>query len=184
MNYAYVVETQKGETTKKNQGLFLKIQALAIPEDNIFIEQNPADKVEFGKMLDVLQPEDSLLIRSILDLDTDLDFLKNDILPYLQSQRVSIISCEEPFLDGLNYTAAIDRIAQLMQIFSQQKKKESYQKAVREKRVGRPPVKDGGIRKALDLYHSGKYKTSEILKITGVSKSTLYRHIKEQKVSV
>lgn len=181
MRYAYIVEVQKGESARKNHQLFLKIQDLTVPEDNIFIEQSPDDRIEFGKLLDVLQANDTLIIRTILDIETDLDFLKNDILPYLQSQRVEVISCEEPFLSGLDYVAAIDRIALLMQSFSLQKKRDGYQKAVREKRVGRP-VKN--IEKAIALYQSGKYSISEIIKITGISKSTLYRHIKEQKVGV
>ena len=178
MVYAYVIGTQEDEDTRKNRQLFLRIKELGICDDGIFLEEDPESKQEFGALLDTISHGDTLLIRSISDLDGDINCLANDILPYLKELKVELISCEEPFLCGLDYADTWKAIIQLLKNHSRQKAKESYQKAVQEKRVGRPSDEDN-VAKAVELYRSEKYKIAEIERITGVSKSTLYRHLKE-----
>jgi DNA invertase Pin-like site-specific DNA recombinase len=46
---------------------------------------------------------------------------------------------------------------------------------------GRPRVDGKAVEKALKLYASKEYSVAEITEITGVSKATLYRRLKEQK---
>lgn len=53
-----------------------------------------------------------------------------------------------------------------------------YQKAVDEGRVGRP-AKTDDVEKAIKLYETGTYTISQIVQLTGVSKSTLYKYLKE-----
>ena len=178
MVYAYVIGTQEDEDTRKNQQLFLRIKELGLSDDGIFLEEDPERKQEFGALLDTISHGDTLLIRSISDLDGDINCLANDILPYLKELEVELISCEEPFLCGFDYADTMKSIIRLLKSHSRQKAKESYQKAVKEKRVGRPSDEDN-VAKAVELYRSEKYKISEIERITGVSKSTLYRHLKE-----
>jgi DNA invertase Pin-like site-specific DNA recombinase len=50
----------------------------------------------------------------------------------------------------------------------------------RGRKGGRPKKNAKQVEKALKLYDSKTYTVSEIVEITGVSKPTLYRAIKEQ----
>ncbi|AZV58054.1 helix-turn-helix domain-containing protein [Clostridium sp. AWRP] len=47
----------------------------------------------------------------------------------------------------------------------------------RGKKGGRPKVNDKDIKLAIKMYSSKNYSISEIMKATGVSKTTLYRYI-------
>lgn len=178
MIYAYAIDTQIDEENRKNQQVFLKIRELGLTDDTIFMDEEPANKKEFEELLDTISHGDTLLVRSVVDMDGDINCLTNDILPYLKELKVELISCEEPFLCGLEYADTMKRIVQLLKSFTKQKAKQGYQKAVKENRVGRPANVNNAA-KAVELYRTGKYKIAEIVKMTGISKSTLYRHLKE-----
>jgi DNA invertase Pin-like site-specific DNA recombinase len=45
---------------------------------------------------------------------------------------------------------------------------------------GRPRVDEKSVERALKLYDSKDYSISEITELTGVSKATLYRRLKER----
>lgn len=47
-------------------------------------------------------------------------------------------------------------------------------------KFGRPTKSRTKVAHAIELYHAGKHTTNEIAEITGVSKATLYRKLKEQ----
>ena len=66
--------------------------------------------------------------------------------------------------------------------FTKKKKEMGYQIAVLEGKVGRP-AKTEEILKAVEMYKSGKFKVSQIEVITGISKSSLYRYLQENKGS-
>ena len=60
--------------------------------------------------------------------------------------------------------------------FIDRKKKLGYQKAVAEGRVGRP-VKAKDLEKAISLYEEGRLDINQVVALTGVSKSTIYRYL-------
>ncbi|MCQ5128811.1 helix-turn-helix domain-containing protein [Butyricicoccus faecihominis] len=136
--------------------------------------------MEFEQLLDTLKSNDTLYVRSIIDMESDLEVLQHDILPYLSELKVELHSIEESFLCGLDYLQTLNRIVNLMDFYNRQKRKIQYQKAVKEQKVGRPSKSDK-IEKAIRLYESGKYKVIEISNLTGVSKSALYKHLKKNK---
>lgn len=47
----------------------------------------------------------------------------------------------------------------------------------RGRKGGRPPTDGEKIRLAVKLYNSGEYSVKEITELTGVRKSTLYKHL-------
>lgn len=49
----------------------------------------------------------------------------------------------------------------------------------RGRKGGRPPTDGEKIRRAVKLYNSGEYSVSEINELTGVRKSTLYKHLRK-----
>lgn len=183
MKYAYFIDTQKGEDERKNQEVFLLIQKYEIPEENVFAEENPKSRVEFSKLLDELKENDTLIIRSIMDMEDELQVLQEDILPYLSDLNIQILSCQEPYLCGVSYADTLNNIVNLISYYNRKRRSQGYQKALREKRVGRPS-KSEDIEKALKLYQSGNYSVSEVESMTGICKSTLYKYLKEQKVCI
>jgi len=51
----------------------------------------------------------------------------------------------------------------------------------RGRKGGRPRIKSKNIKKSLKLYDSMEYSISEVVKMSGVSQSTLYRYIRKSK---
>lgn len=49
----------------------------------------------------------------------------------------------------------------------------------RGRKGGRPPVDKDVVRKAVRLYKTGEYTVSEIVEMTGVRKTTLYKNLRD-----
>lgn len=156
------------------------IRELNLPDNCVFADTSPENKVEFEQLLDTVKSGDTLLVRSVIDIESDFEVLQHDILPYLSELKIELHSIEEPFLSGLDYLETINRIVDLMDYYNRQKRKIKYQKAVKEQKVGRPSKPDK-IEKAIRLYENGKYKVEDICNLTGISKSALYKHLKKNK---
>ena len=112
------------------------------------------------------------------------DFLKNLIivLQNLIKKKISFCSCEKLFLSGEDFLGRITDFTRLYVLFQKKKQVAGYRKACAEGRVGRPPTKSKDIEQAIELYKSDACTISQITALTGVSKTTLYRVLKEQKV--
>jgi DNA invertase Pin-like site-specific DNA recombinase len=54
----------------------------------------------------------------------------------------------------------------------------------RGRKGGRPRIKSKKINKAMKLYNSKEYSIREIVGMTGVSQSTLYRYLKNNKTHI
>lgn len=156
------------------------IRELSLPDNCVFADASPENKVEFEQLLDTLKSGDTLLVRSIIDMESDFEVLQHDILPYLSELKIELHSIEEPFLCGIDYLKTVNQFVNLVNYYNKQKRKIKYQKAVKEQKVGRPSKSDK-LEKAIRLYESGKYKVTEISNLTGVSKSALYKHLKKNK---
>ena len=178
MKYAYFIDTQVDEERTKNQKLLLLIKDIGLTDDQIFADEDPENKVEFEQLLDVLQAGDTLMVRSVMDLDWDINFLCSDIFPYLSELGVELFSCNEPYLCGEDYAETLKNIIQMVKAFCRSRSRSAYKKAVEEKRVGRPSKTDN-VEQAMKLYKSGSYTVSQIETLTGISKSTLYKYLKE-----
>lgn len=156
------------------------IRELNLPESCVFADTSPENKVEFEQLLDTLKSGDTLLVRSVIDIESDFEVLQHDILPYLSELKIELHSIDEPFLSGLDYMETMKRFVDLIDYYNRQRRKIKYQKAVKEQKVGRPSKSDK-IEKAVRLYKSKKYKVDDICSLTGVSKSALYKHLKKNK---
>lgn len=177
MVWAYVLENMGLEDNRNNQNLFLLINDLEIPDDNRYFDCN-LDRPELFTLLEVLQSGDRLAIRSVLDLaDTLSDLIR--VLQKLTNKQITLCSCEEDYLCGEDYLDTLNGFVKLYVSFEKKKQQQSYKKAVEEGTVGRP-AKTREIEQAISMYQSGKYKVNQIESITGVSKSTLYRYLKNE----
>ncbi len=177
MLWAYVLENMDLEDNRSNQPLFLLIKDLEIPEDNLYFDKD-LHRPELFTLLEQIPDGDRLAIRSVLDLaDSFSDLIS--VFQKLTDKQVTLCSCEEPYLCGDDYLETLTDFARLYISFEKRKQRQSYKKAVDEGTVGRP-AKAKEIEQALSMYNSGKYKVNQIEAVTGVSKSTLYRYLKNE----
>ena len=166
MVWAYVMENDYGAEKHNNTPIFKLVNQLKIPEEQVVFDQDNS-RDEFCKLLESMGVGDKLIIRSVEDLADDLMNLIT-VFQKLSDKEISLCSVEEPFLSGEDY-------------FQKKKQQAGYRKACAEGRVGRPAIKSKEIEQAIELYKSGTYTISQITALTGVSKTTLYRALKEQK---
>ena len=180
MVWAYVMENGNDTEKHDNTQVFQLIQKMGLTDDQLVFDQTEA-RTEFCKLLESLQTGDKLIIRSVADLADDLMDLIC-VFQKLTDKEVSLCSCEEPFLSGEDYLGSITEFTRLYVLFQKKKQVAGYKKACAEGRVGRPPTKSKEIEQAIELYKSDACTISQITALTGVSKTTLYRVLKEQKV--
>lgn len=177
MTYAYCLDIQTGET-RRNQKVYQLINEFSIPEENIYIDEDPAARTELSDLLDTLDAGDLLIIRSVVDLGEDLDDIYRKLFPLLSDIGVELFSCEEPYFCGEDYRNTLNSFMLLLDYYYKKRRKSGYQKALDEGRVGRPD-KSAEVEKAIKLYNSRNYTVAQIEKLTGVSKSTLYKYLRK-----
>lgn len=175
MFWGYVLENFT-EKTKDNSPLFLLINDLDIEDNYLFFDMDTKEKVELGSLLKSITPQSTLLIRSIEDLGEDLVEVIA-VLQALTQKGVKLLSCCEPFLNGTNYLQNLQRFLTLYKTFMERKKRLGYQKALSEGKVGRPS-KSHNSEKGIELYKKGVLTLKQLQTLTGLSRSTLYRHLK------
>lgn len=180
MVWAYVMENGDGVEKHDNTPVFQLIQKMGLTDDQLVFDQDN-NRGEFCKLLESLQMGDKLIIRSVADLADDLMDLIC-VFQKLTDKEISLCSCEEPFLSGEDYLGSITEFTCLYVLFQKKKQQAGYRKACAEGRVGRPATKSKDIEQAIELYKSDACTISQITALTGVSKTTLYRVLKEQKV--
>ena len=179
MVWAYVMENDYGAEKHNNTPIFKLVNQLKIPEEQVVFDQDNS-RDEFCKLLESMGVGDKLIIRSAEDLADDLMNLIT-VFQKLTDKEISLCSVEEPFLSGEDYLGSITEFTRLYVLFQKKKQQAGYRKACAEGRVGRPAIKSKEIEQAIELYKSGTYTISQITALTGVSKTTLYRALKEQK---
>lgn len=175
MIWAYVLENQGVKDTRSNQPIFLLIRQLHVADDNIVVDSD-TDRVELKMMLSSITTGSHLIVRSVLDMaDTLEDMLQT--LKILSEKGVTIYSHVEQFLNDLDYLTVLTGCIEIEQAFRAKKREMAYQKAKVSGKVGRPKKKE--VAQALTLYENG-VSVAQVEAVTGVSKSTLYRHIKKK----
>ena len=180
MNYAYVLENTTKEDKRDNSPLFNLINDLDLDEEQLCFDID-SKRVGLIPFLNKLSSGDKLLVRSVEDLSDTIENLI-EIFKSLSKKDVILYSCKEPFLCGEEYAENLESSMKLILYFTKKKKEMGYQIAVLEGKVGRP-AKTEEILKAVAMYKSGNFKVSQIEVITGISKSSLYRYLQENKGS-
>lgn len=180
MMYVYFLDRQGIGDKRSNSEVFKLIQEMQLSDECIFDDEDPSDRTELNRLVGLLNANDGLIIRSVVDLVSSIDDLM-DMLSLLSSIGIELYSIEEPFLSSKNYSQIVQGMVALLKYFESQARQENYKRALSEGRVGRPS-KTKQVEVALNLYHTNNYSVSEIEKITGISKTTIYKYLKEQKV--
>lgn len=177
MTYAYFIENTMHPTPVDNSVLFRYIREASISEDFIFIDTY-GNRSEIRKLFKHLKATDIIICRSIRDLGDNISQILRALV-WLSERHIDLISIEERYfklsssksliVDLVHFDAELSELSQVV----------GYQKALQEKRVGRP--KREGIEKALQLHEQKSLTVGEICKLTGVSPSTFYRAIRDKK---
>lgn len=178
MKYAYFLDVQGPEDDRNNSKVFKLIHDFGIPEERVFVDEDPENRTEFQTLMDLLQDGDTLIIRSAKDIAEDFNDVYRNIFPQLEEKGVELFSCEEPFLCGDNCSSTLNNFMLFLDYFYTKRRKTGYEKALDEGRVGRP-AKTEDVEKAIEMYESKTYTIAQITQLTGVSKSTLYKYLKE-----
>ncbi len=175
MDYAYFIENTN-ENYIDNTELFNKIRDLYIDENEVYSDVEDS-KEELGQLLDAIDYDDKLIVRSVVDLaDTAKGLLK--ILSQLQDRGVILESVSEPYISKENYYLTFKDFIHITNHYAEKSRQDGYRRAKEKGIVGRP-AKTEEIEKAIKLYKTKAFTISEIEDLTKISKTTLYRYLKD-----
>ena len=133
------------------------------------------------RLKDKLRPGDTVIVESFSRLGRSTKDLI-DLVNYFEEHNVKLISLKENF-DTVTPQGRL--MMTVFQAFSQferdlivERTKDGLKSArARGRKGGRPPVNQRDIERAIKLYKSEEYSVKEIVEMTGISKSTLYRYL-------
>lgn len=144
-----------------------------------------SNRPELNRLKDKLRPGDTVVVESFSRLGRSTKDLI-DLVTYFEEEDVKLVSLKANF----DTTTPQGRLMMtVFQAFSQferdlivERTKEGLQSARARGRIGgRPRVNKRDIERAVKLYESKAYSGKEITEMTGISKATLYRYIKNKK---
>ena len=154
--------------------------------DRLFCEKISGAKKsrpELDRMLSLLEQGDSVVIESLSRLGRSVKNL-SELMELFNEKGIRLISLKE----SLDTSSATGRL--LFTIISSLAafKRETLIERTNEGLVaarargrlgGRPKTNAAALKKATSLYNTGQYTLAEVTALTGVSKSTLYRALKQ-----
>lgn len=139
---------------------------------------------ELDRLKDKLRPGDTVVVESFSRLGRSTKDLI-DLVTFFEKNNVKLISLKENF----DTTTPQGRLMMtVFQAFSQFERDLIVERTMeglksarsRGRKGGRPRVNKKSIDRALKLYNANNYSINEIIEMTGISKSTLYRYIKNE----
>lgn len=141
------------------------------------------NRPQLSRLLDNLREGDTVIITELTRLSRSTKDLF-ELVDAIENKGVNIKSLKEIWLDtttphGKLLFTMFAGISQFERDLISERTKEGLASAKKKGRIGgRPKIKDEQLYAAISLYKSGDISVSEITKITNVSKTTLYRHLK------
>ena len=144
------------------------------------------ERPELDKLMEQLRSGDLIIISDLTRLSRSVKDLFS-IVEQIEGKGANIKSIKESWVDtttaqGKLMFTIFAGISQFERDLISQRTIEGLNAArARGKKGGRPKVNDKDIKLAIKMYNSKNYSISEITKATGVSKTTLYRYINNNK---
>lgn len=141
---------------------------------------------ELNKMLDQIRTGDVIIISDLTRLSRSVKDLFS-LVEQIEEKGANIKSIKESWVDtttaqGKLMFTIFAGISQFERDLISQRTIEGLNAArARGKKGGRPKTNEKEIKLAVKMYNSKNYSISEITKATGVSKTTLYRYINNNK---
>ena len=176
----------------KSQNIQRQIEALeAFGVDELFQDVQSGkddERPAFQNLLEVAQPDDVIVIHSLDRLMRSMFHLWK-VIEELRKKEINLISLSEPWLDISGNNAQSNLMLNIMGSFAQFERenlkirqREGIEIALSksDSNYGRPKKNATKVRHAIEIYRSKTHTVKEIEHITGVSKATLYRKLKEE----
>lgn len=141
----------------------------------------PKKRVELEQMLMGLQKGDVIVVERMFAIaDTTRHLM--ELLKLCEKDGVTIQFLKEGIRSketlSLEFTDILEHLIAFQSDIVKQSTIIGLANAKEQgKSIGRPKKSDDNIKKAISMYHSGKYTLLEIKNETGISKSTLYRYL-------
>lgn len=144
------------------------------------------DRPELSKLLKDLQAGDTVIIVSIDRLSRSTRDLL-DIVESIKAKGANLKSLNDAWLDISGKDIMSDFLLTIMGALAEMERKQITQRvregvAVAKKKgvqFGRPTANSNKVAHAIELYNAGNHTVKEISAVTGISKATLYRKLKE-----
>lgn len=144
-----------------------------------------AERPELNRLKDKLRPGDTVVVESFSRLGrSTMDLI--ELVAYFEERQIKLLSIKENFNTS---TPQGKLMMTVFQAFSQfehdlivQRTKEGLN--TRGRKGGRPKVNERELKKALKLYKSEQYSVSEIVEMTGISRATIYRNLKQEQHNI
>ncbi len=174
--------------SKQDQELQRQLDALEnYGCDEIFTEKmtgTKANRPELERLRDKLRAGDVVVVESWSRLGRSLKDLIA-LTEYFGANDIKLISFKENFdtstPQGRLMMTLFQAFAEFERDLIVQRTREGLESArARGRKGGRPRKNKRDIENALKLYDSKQYSISSIVKMTGVSQSTLYRYIHDR----
>lgn len=143
------------------------------------------DRTELNRMLDALREGDVVVVTELTRLSRSVKDLF-EIVEQIHAAGADIRSLKESWIDtttpqGKLLFTMFAGISQFERDIIRQRTMEGIKAArARGRNGGRPRTADDRIRLALKMYDSKMCSNAEILAATGISKTTLYRYVRER----
>jgi len=177
------ISTLKDEQTFERQQAQLKNCDIVYSDR---ISGAKRDRPALNEMLAELQEGDTVLIVEISRLSRSTKDLL-EIVETIKAKGASLKSIHDSWLDTTSDNPMSEFLLTVMGALGQMEREMITQrvregvKVAQEKGVkfGRPTANKNKVAYAIELYNAGNHTTKEISDITGVSKATLYRKLKE-----
>mgnify|MGYP000917385420 FL=1 len=153
--------------------------------DEIFMQKitgTKANRPELNKLKEKVREEDIVVIESLSRLGRSTKNLL-ELVEYFKGKKVKLISTKENIdtesATGQLLLTVLSAISQFERDLTVERTKEGLVAArARGRKGGRPKSDEKALNKAIKLYQSKEYSIKEIVSMTGISQSTIYRNIK------
>ena len=140
------------------------------------------DRPELERMLDQLRKGDVIIVAELTRLSRSTKDLF-ELVDIIEKKEAGIKSLKESWLDtttpqGKLMFTIFAGLSQFERDLTVQRTKEGLKSAkARGKKLGRPTKYEDKKQIVIDMYNSGDYSINDIIKATGISKTSLYRYI-------
>lgn len=149
----------------------------------IFSEKHASvrKRVELENLINNLKEGDKVIVTKLYSLADSIPHLV-ELIELIEKKGAFFQSISEGIdtsnTEGYPFSYIINHLATFQSDVISEKTRKGLTKA-RQKGItaGRPRKPDKNVRRAIDMYESGKYSLVDIRNETGISKSTLYRYL-------
>lgn len=184
INFGYV----RVSTADQNPDLQIDaLKAAGISEEHIFIDRmtgRSMERPQFKEMMKLVREGDTVTVWKLDRLGRNTKGLV-ELFEAFRKKGISFVSLTEKIdtttITGQFMLTVMAGFAQMEADLNSERRKAGMEAArARGRMGGRPKVDGDKIKEAMILYRSKEYTVKQITKLTGISKATLYKYLREE----